>query len=419
VARIALVAGPDSGHALPAIGVGAELRRRGHEVRLYSGTNQRTTALRHGIDLRSLPMLGPTEGDDDLGHRMWTRAGEMAVPLADQLARWGPALVVVDTITRAGAFAAQRLGLPWVELVPHYLDDPADDLPPVGLGRRPARSPWRRADDRRLVGLQRRSIAVGAAQAAAVAAQLGLAEVAPPVLRLVGTLPAFERPRAVWPADAHVVGPLAAEPELPELEPPDGDEPLVVVTDSTATGLDRGIAATAIQALARTDLRVVVTSGRLPAYRGSRLVVGAGPHAPLLRDAAVAVGPGGAGFISKAATAGVPMVVVPLMGDQREEAARLRDAGMGVTIRPRHLTPRRLRWAIVRQVVDRDAHDAAAKLAEQAAQLGPSVAVDLIESVLAGSLPPSTGPDQHLGRLAGTGAGRSARWSPGRRPPGR
>jgi UDP:flavonoid glycosyltransferase YjiC (YdhE family) len=404
VARIALVAGPDSGHALPAIGIGAELRRRGHQVRLYSGTNQRMTAERHDIELLSLPMLGPTAEDDDIGHRMWTRAGEMAVPLADLLGSWGPALVVVDTITRAGAFAAQRLGLPWVELVPHYLDDPADDLPPIGLGRRPARTPWRRADDRRLVGLQRRSIAIGTAQAARVAAELGLVEVAPPVLRLVGTLPAFERPRAVWPPEAHVVGPLAADPALPELEPPDGHDPLVVVTDSTASGLDRGIAASAIQALARTDLRVVVTSARLPASRGPRLVVGVGPHAPLLRAAAVAVGPGGAGFISKAVTAGVPMVVVPLMGDQREEAARLLDTGTGITIPPKRLTPRRLRWAIVRQVVDRDAHAAAARLADQAARLGPGVAVDLIEALLAGSLPPSTGPDQHLHHVA-SGAG--------------
>jgi UDP:flavonoid glycosyltransferase YjiC (YdhE family) len=48
----------------------------------------------------------------------------------------------------------------------------------------------------------------------------------------------------------------------------------------------------------------------------------------LLAEAALAVGPGGGGFVAKAAAAGVPMVVVPGHGDQREAAARLREAGV-------------------------------------------------------------------------------------------
>jgi UDP:flavonoid glycosyltransferase YjiC (YdhE family) len=369
-------------------------------VRLWTGLGHDATAAAHGLSVEQLPLLAPTEHDADIGHRLWTRAGEMAVPLAERLRRWDPVLVVVDTLTRAGAFAAELLGLPWVELVPHHLDDPDPQLPPIGLGRRPARTPWRRADDRRLVRLQQRSYALGAAQAAAVAAELGLAHVGRPVLRLIATLPALERARVSWPADAHVVGPLAIDPALPALRPPEGDLPLVVVSDSTATGVERSLGRVALRALAGLDLRVVVTSSQLPARRTPHVVVGRGPHRPLLADAAVAVTFGGAGFTSKAVAAGVPLVVVPLQGDQREGAARLVDAGVGRLLPLRRLTPRRLRWAVVRQLADGDARAAAAGLAVQAAGLGPDLAAALIERVLAGERPRASGPADHAGQPA-------------------
>jgi UDP:flavonoid glycosyltransferase YjiC (YdhE family) len=394
--RVALVAGPDPGHALPVLGVGAALVARGHEVRLWTGLGHEHTAARGGIDVEQLPLLAPSPEDADIGHRLWTRAGQMAVPLAERLRAFAADLVLVDTLTRAGAFAAELLGLPWIELIPHHLDDPDPAIPPVGLGRPLARTPWRAADDRRIVRLQRRSYAVGAQQAAGVAAAIGLSDVGRPVVRLIGTLPALERLRARWPPDAHVVGPLAIDPDLPALVPPEGDAPLVVVSDSTATGVDRSLGEVARRALQGLDLRLVVTSGRLPPERRHDVVVGPGPHVPLLAGARLAVGFGGAGFIGKAVTAGVPLVVVPLQGDQREGAARLLDVGAARALPVRRLTPRRLRWAVVRALADHRLQAAAAARAREAARLGPSVAADLVEEVLDGRVPVATGPADHL-----------------------
>lgn len=401
MARIAVVAGPDPGHALPALGLAAELNTRGHDVRVLSGDGHDATAAAHDLVVERLPRLAPTAGDDDLGHRLWVRAAEMAVPLAGQLRAWHPDLVVVDTLTRCGAFAAQLLGVPWVELVPHHLDDPADDLPPVGLGRRPARFPLRRRDDRRIVRLQRQSIGRGQEQARSVAQSIGLAGVTRPLLRLIGTLPSLERPRAIWPTDAHVVGPLALDPVMPALEPPEGDLPLVVVTDSTASGVARGLGQIALRALARLDLRLVVTSGRLPARREPGVVVGRGPHGPLLSVANLAVGFGGAGFVGKALVAGVPLVVVPLQGDQREGAARLRDAGVGRVLPLRALGPTRLRWIVLRQLEDGAARGAASAIAGEARRLGPEVAAELVEQVVAGVVPVASGPADHLSGARG------------------
>lgn len=383
MARIAVVAGPDAGHALPAIGVGAALVAAGHDVRLFTGDAHGRTAQQHGLQLESLPLLAAVEDDGDIGRRIWRRAAEMAPALAATLDPWDPDLVVVDTLTRCGAFAAQLLDIPWVELIPHHLDDVADDLPPVGLGRPPASNRLRRWEDRWIIAAQRRSVALGRRHALAAARSIGLPGVRPPARRLIGTLPALERSRARWPDDAVLVGPLAVDPAGAPLVAPDGAAPLGVVTDSTASGVDRSIGAVALAGLRGLDLRLAVTSGWLEPSRAPGVVVGRGPHGPLLAAAALAVGPGGAGFVGKAARAGVPIVTVPFQGDQPETAARLREQGAGRTLPVRGLTPRRLRWAVVRHLADADARRAAAVLAEQARAFGPARTARAVVDVIA------------------------------------
>lgn len=394
--RIAVVAGPDAGHALPALGLAVALRRRDHDVRFLSGPDYLLVA--DSLDLAAdvLPLLGPTDLDDDLGHRLWRRAGEMAGPLAHQLRAWDPHLLVVDTITRAGAFAAQLLDRPWVELVPHHLDDPDPDLPPIGLGRRLARTPWRRYDDRRILRLQARSLQLGVQQAGEVATGLGLDAVAAPVLRLIATLPSLERDRRHWPSDAHVVGPLALDLDGAELEVPAGRAPLVLVTDSTATGVDTHLGDMALQGLRDVGFRLVITSDTLAPQREPGLVVGRGPHAPLLAAADLAVSPGGAGFLTKAAANGVVQVVVPHQGDQREGAARLVDTGAGRCLPLWRLTPERLRRTVRALIDDARAARAADALRVEAARLSPHIAVDLVEAVLTGHPPAAGSPTDHL-----------------------
>lgn len=386
---VGCIAGPDPGHALPVLGIGAELRRRGHHVVVWTGRRHAALAAHHDIGWRELPLLAPQPGDEDLGVRLHVRPVGMARALLPDVARLAPDLLLVDTLTRAGALTAAKLGVPYVEVVPHHLPDPDLGLPPVGLGRPLPRTPWRRADDRQLVRRQLASQADGDAQAAAAAAELGLPSWPVPALRLLQTLPSLERPRAVWPADAVVAGPLALDPESPPLVPPDGAAPLVVVTDSTANQLDRSLADTAVAGLRGLDLRLVITTGRRSPSRAPGLVVGVGPHAPLLATAALAVSPGGGGFVTKAAAAGVPQVVVPLAGDQREAAARLRDAHAARVVRPARCTPRALRWAVVRALADDRLAVAAQRLRAEAADLGPAFAADRCLT-LVGRMPGTT-----------------------------
>lgn len=392
--RIALIAGPDAGHAYPVLALGAELLRRGHTVRVGTGPDYQAEVDRAGMEFFVLPFLAPQAEDVDIAHRLWNRAGQMAPPLAEMLRAWEPDLVVADTLTRAGGFAAELLGIAWVELIPHYLPDLDPALPPVGLGRLPSTRLWRRIDDASIRRRQETSLAQGRAHRDRVRASIGLTEPGGPVVRLVCNLPSLEHPRARWPGDVHLVGPLSWEPPLAPFDLPDGTEPLVVVTDSTASTAASFLAEPALKGLRNAGVRLALTTGKAVSPWSRGCVVGKGPHGPLLDAAAVAVGPGGGGFLMKAMARGVPMVVIPLMGDQRESASRVVAAGAGRRLAPQLLSPTTLRASVLRVLHDDRYARAAARLAAEAADLGPPRAAEIVEAVGAGRRPVGRGPQR-------------------------
>jgi UDP:flavonoid glycosyltransferase YjiC (YdhE family) len=82
--------------------------------------------------------------------------------------------------------------------------------------------------------------------------------------------------------------------------------------------------------------------------------------------AAVVVAGGGHGMVGKALAAGVPLVLVPGGGDQRELARRVGRLGAGAVVE-RAATPRRLAAALVRVLADPSCRAAAAAVAGSAA----------------------------------------------------
>lgn len=395
MSRILAVAGPDAGHLYPVVGLARGLRAAGHDVVVATGAGQRQDIEAAGLAFHELPLLEPQEQDGDWAHRMWERAGQMAPALVDSLdAR--PDLVVADTLTVAGAFAAELLGVPRVEVIPHLLMDSDEALPPVGLGRTPARSRRRRLDDAWIRRKQQQSVAGGRAHRERIRGSLGLDGTGRPIARLVCSLPLLEYPRSRWPADVHLVGRLAWEPPWASLAPPAGTDPLVLVTDSTASSSEEGLGRMAVAALTGMRVRVVVTTtrdlGRVP----DNVVVGRGPHDMLLVEAAVAVSPGGGGFVSKALAHGVPLVVAPEQGDQREAAARIAWAGVGVDLGQR-AGQAALRAGVRRVLRDGTFAHRAGMAAEQSADRGVDMAVRVVTAALTGD------------RLVGTGPVRSVR----------
>ena len=341
--RVSVVAGPDPGHAFPAIALCLKFLAAGDTPTLLTGTEWLDTARASGVDAAELVGLDPTELDDDTdsGAKLHQRAARMAVLNVPVLRDLAPNLVISDVITACGGMAAELMEVPWVELSPHPLYRPSKGLPPLGSGLAPGIGVRGRLRDTVMRALTARSWREGLRQRSAVRVEIGLPAVDPgPLRRLIATLPALEVPRPDWPEEAVVVGPLHFEPTSSVLQIPPGPGPVVVVAPSTATTGTRGLVELALDTLTPGEVlpegsRVVVSrlSGpntAVPPWA----VVGLGRQDELLSHADLVICGGGHGMVSKTLLAGVPLVVVPGGGDQWEIANRVVRQGSAQLIRP-------------------------------------------------------------------------------------
>jgi len=380
--RVAVVAGPDPGHAFPAIALCLRFQAAGDQPVLLTGRQWLDTARDAGIDARELLGLDPEDGDDDAdsGAKIHERAARMTVLNLPVLRELTPDLVVSDVITACGGMAAELMGLPWVELTPHPLYRPSKGLPPLGSGLAPGVGLRGRLRDAMLRFFTARSIREGGRQRSAARLGIGLPATDPgPARRLIATLPGLEVPRPDWPAEAVVVGPLHFEPTATVLDVPPGSGPVVVVAPSTATTGMQGLDELALQALVpgRTlpdGARVVVSrlrgaDGPVPPWAA----VGLGRQDELLKQADVMICGSGHGIVSKTLLAGVPLVVVPGGGDQWEIANRIVRQGSGELIRP--LTAEALTATVARVLSTPSYRQAARRAGDSGADVADPVAV--------------------------------------------
>lgn len=341
--RVAVVAGPDPGHAFPAIALCLRFLAAGDVPTLLTGRKWLDVARAEGIDAVELGGLDPTSGDDDAddGAKIHQRAARMAVLNTQRIADLAPEVVISDSITTCGGLAADLLGLPWIELNTHPLYRPSKGLPPLGSGLAPGAGVRGRMRDTVLRALSARSWRAGLRQRSAARVGIGLPAHDPgPLRRLIATLPALEVPRPDWPDEAVVVGPLHFEPTTSVLPLPPGDGPVVVVAPSTATTGAKGLTELALETLIPAQVlpagaRVAVSrlegpEGDLPPWA----VVGLGRQDELLSAADLLICGGGHGTVAKALLAGVPMVIVPGGGDQWEIANRVVRQGSAQLVRP-------------------------------------------------------------------------------------
>ena len=351
--RVAVVAGPDPGHAFPALALCLRFLAAGDTPTLLTGTEWLDTARSVGVDAVELIGLDPTELDDDTdaGAKIHQRAARMAVLNVPVLKGLEPDVVISDVITACGGLAAELMDIPWIELNPAPLYRPSRGLPPIGSGLAPGVGIRGRLRDVVLRALTARAWRAGIRQRSAVRVEIGLPAADPgPLRRLVATLPALEVPRPDWPDEAVIVGPLHFEPTDTALAIPQGDGPVVVVAPSTAKSGTRGLAEVALETLRPGDVlpagsRVVVSRlGGDDVDVPPWAVVGLGRQDELLAAADLVICGGGHGMVSKTLMAGVPMVVVPGGGDQWEIANRLVRQGSAQLIRP--LEPEALAAAV-------------------------------------------------------------------------
>ena len=267
-----------------------------------------------------LPELTQQEADRVVVAEVFGRLdAQAALPtMIEIVATWRPALLVRDCAEFGGLIAAERAGIPQVQvgidmggLLPKFaawLDDPIRELEDLA-GLAPA------------LGTER---VLRTATLTSVPAAL---EAATPV----GAGPVW-RFRSV---------PEATGPSLPG-EWGDPAYPLVYVTFGSVTGTVGPFGAVypvIMEVLAELPVRVLMTTGAgydrsaLGPIPANTWVAPWWPQAAVMREAALVVGHGGFGTTMTALAAGVPQLVVPLFSsDQFLNAERVEAVGAGLRL---------------------------------------------------------------------------------------
>ena len=387
----------DAGHAFPMLALGAELARRGHEVTLETWSRWREPVQAHGMRFVAAPEY-PVFPTRQRPMSPYEAVGAAVGETRPALAAAAPDVVVHDVLTLAPALCAELEGVPCATLIPHLYPVGAPGLAPFGLGARRPRTRagatlWRSFDP--IVG---RGLARGRDELNDARRQVGLPALQRPFgglsreLVLVATFPQLEYPR-VWPDHVHVVGPLLWEPDSPDVAPPAGEDPLVLVATSTAQDPDNRMLGAALEGLRGEPVRVLgVWNGRplarpLPIGANTRLVPWLS-YARVMPRCALVVCHAGSGTLGRALQSSCPVLAVPHAGDMPENAARLAWTGAGRRLPWPLLGARTLRHAVRRSLADRSLAVRAAQLGAWAARNdGPGRAAELIEGLAAGRSP--------------------------------
>jgi UDP:flavonoid glycosyltransferase YjiC (YdhE family) len=309
-----------------------------------------------------------------------------------------PEVVVADILTVAPALAAELEERPWATLVPHVLPTGEPGFPVYAVGAVYPRT----AAGRRMWRLARPLLMRGEEQGRhelnGARARVGL----PPLahvqggisrrLALVATFPQLEYPRRPEPS-VRITGPLLWEQPFGEVELPPGEEPLVLVAPSTSQDPDGRLLRATLEGLANEPVRVLASTNRRPPANlrpvaaNARLVDWVSYARTMPRCAAV-VCHAGHGTVARALACGVPVVACPHAGDMAENSARIRWAGLGVSLPRRFQTARGVRLAVRRLLADPGYARRARAAAEWSrAHDGAAIAAEAVEELAAGRAP--------------------------------
>jgi UDP:flavonoid glycosyltransferase YjiC (YdhE family) len=389
--RVLLGAFGDPGHAFPVIALGKALRERGHEVVLQTWQRWREDVEGLGMRFAAAPEyhVFPTLERPLKPYQAVVRAARETLPLVREVR---PDVLMADILTLAPALAGELEGVPVGTVVPHVDPRTPVGFPPYSLGARLPRTAAGRRLWRALDGVVAGGLRRGREELNETRRRLGLPALdhvhggISRALCLVATFPQLEYPRA-WPAGTHVVGPLLWEPAFGDVEPPPGEEPLVLVAPSTSQDKGHRLVRAAVEGLAELPVRVLATwnrrplSGSLLLPANARLVEWVS-YSRTMPRCDIVVCHAGHGTVARALEAGCAVVAVPAAGDMNENAARVEWAGVGVRLPGRYTSPLGLRLAVGRALAEPARRRRARELAAWARAVDPpAVAAQLVEDL--------------------------------------
>jgi UDP:flavonoid glycosyltransferase YjiC (YdhE family) len=306
-------------------------------------------------------------------------------------------LVLADFVLLGALVAAEAAGIPHIALMHTVYPWPSFGVPPYGPGYAPKLGPAGLVRDTITRAAVKRLWARNALpplnharwQAGLPALQLPLQQYDSAARILVLASEAFDWPAFHLPANVHYVG--TPQDGMKRVQGgcdwlTDRNEPLIVVSLST---LDQGQTATLkniLAALSSLPVRALITLG--PALASEKFKVSSNvrlekfvQHDLVFPHATALISQCGIGTVTKALRHGVPLICLPLVGDQHDNAARIvaRNAGLRLSA---EASPDQLRSAIVRIISDKRFKRGAMELGKAIASEGDAVqaAVSEIES---------------------------------------
>jgi UDP:flavonoid glycosyltransferase YjiC (YdhE family) len=366
-----------AGHALPAVALARELRSRGHDVLFHSherwqGTIEELGVRFAGSAAEIVALKRATEGRPP-------QLADVARALAASIDEYGPDVVVGDGLTLSPALAAELRGVRHATLFPEVYPYSGPGLPLFSMGLMPPRTAIGATAWRALAPLlatrlpSTRWLRQARSALNDQRARLGL----PPRPghhgpvsegpAIVATLPQLEYPRP-WPADVHVSGPLFFDPPAAAVEPPPGEDPLVLVAPSTVKDPDATLVRATLAALADQPVRVLATLSGAPGPRLDPLppnarVVDWADYSRIMPAASLVISGGTHGTVVRALSEGIPLLVIPRMPDDAEHGARVAWAGVGLSVPARLASPGAIRAVAARVLGDRRFAARAAEIA--------------------------------------------------------
>ncbi|MGW3495301.1 glycosyltransferase [Streptomyces sp. NPDC001020] len=382
--RILIAAAGSRGDVAPYTGLGAELRRAGHDVALATTEAFAPLVDDAGLEFRGLPGDTRTGGGvTDKRELMRAAAGfvtELGQGFADVVDKGADLLLLSATTAPLGWHVTEAMGIPslGVYLTPNA---PTGDFPPIVASSRSLGRLGNRATGRFALRMADRVFAQAVLK---LRERLELPPVTPSAMRrrqeqanwpiLHGFSTALVPRPSDWRAGLDVVGNWWPHHDAAERLPDDledflraGPRPVLIGFGSMAAGEGERLSEIAVQALRRAGLRGILQAGSagLAADGDDVLAIGDVPHALLFPRLAAVVHHAGAGTSAAALRAGVPAVTVPVTADQPFWAGRL--AALGAATDPipfRSLTAEQLADAL-EQAVRQQAYTQAAASAAQ------------------------------------------------------
>jgi MGT family glycosyltransferase len=392
LARFLLAVIDAGGTVPPALSLGAELVRRGHQVRVLGDPTIETSAQSAGCafspwreaphfssvaeqtaTIAALEGVNPYQAfraaKDYAGKAMTSRFARDVIstvresPVDAILADGLPGILI-------GAHATRR---PTAALVAQTYVRPTPGLPLLGTGWSPGQGFLGKARDRIIPKVALRLLTPTLPRLNAVLERYELLpldnvfELYDRCSRvLVMTSPSFDFSAPQLPANVRYVG--------PQLDDPDwaagakwqrkGSEPLVLVATSSVYQDQVDLLARIAEGLGQLPVRAVLTTGR--AVDPTEIQAGANvevlqtaPHARVLREASVVVTHAGHGTVMKALAAGVPLVCIPMGRDQKDNTVRVLRLGAGIRLSKKS-TPTQIAAAIT-EILERPQYLAAAR----------------------------------------------------------